>query len=65
MGKFLVYLELSGIIKEIGVGYAHHHPGKVERKHLTILRNPRAMLKASMLPAKYYDEAQRTAAYIW
>jgi hypothetical protein len=65
MGEFLAYLDLSGIVKEKGVAYTHHHPGKAERAHQTILRNARAMLKDSMLPPKYYDEAQRTAVYIF
>ena len=65
MGEFLAYLDLSGIIKEKGVAYTHHHPGKVERAHQTVLRHARSMLKASLLPPKYYDDAQRTAAYIF
>ena len=65
MGQFLSHLELSGIIKEKGVAYTHHHPGKVERSHQTVLRLARAMLKDSLLPPKYYDEAQRTAAYLF
>ena len=65
MGEFLAYLDLSGIIKEKGIPYTHHHPGKVERAHQTILRQARSMLKASLLPPKYYDDAQRTSAYIF
>ena len=65
MGEFLSYLEISGIVKEKGVAYTHHHPGKVERSHQTILRLARAMLKDSLLPPKYYDEAQRCAAYVF
>jgi hypothetical protein len=65
MGEFLAYLELSGIIKEKGVAYTHHHPGKVERCHQTILRLARAMLKDSKLPPKYYNEAQRCATYLF
>jgi hypothetical protein len=57
MGEFLAYLDLSGIIKEKGIPYTHHHPGKVERAHQTILRQARSMLKASLLPPKYYDDA--------
>lgn len=65
MGEFLTYLDLCGIIKEKGVAYTHHHPGKVERSHQTVLRLARAMLKDSFLPPKYYDDAQRTASYIF
>jgi hypothetical protein len=65
MGEFLAYLELSGIIKEKGVPYTHHHPGKVERAHQTVLRHARAMLKESLLPPKYYNEAQNTAVYLF
>ena len=65
MGAFLTHLETSGIIKEKGVAYTHHHPGKVERSHQTVLRLARAMLKESLLPPKFYDEAQRTAAYLF
>lgn len=65
MGQFLSYLDLSGIIKEKGIAYTHHHPGKVERSHQTVLRLARAMLKDSQLPPKYYDEAQRTASYLF
>jgi len=65
MGEFLAYLELSGIIKEKGVPYTHHHPGKVERAHQTILRQARAMLRESLLPPKFYNEAQKTSAYIF
>jgi hypothetical protein len=65
MGEFLAYLELSGIVKEKGVPYTHHHPGKVERAHQTVLRHARAMLKESLLPPKYYNEAQKTAAYLF
>ena len=65
MGDFLTHLELSGLIKEKGVAYTHHHPGKVERSHQTILRLARTMLKDSLLPPKFYDEAQRTASYLF
>ena len=65
MGEFLSHLELSGIIKEKGVAYTHHHSGKFERSHQTILRLARTMWKDSLLPPKYYDEAQRTASYIF
>jgi hypothetical protein len=40
----------SGLIKEKGIPYTHHHPGKAERSHQTILRMARAMLKDSKLP---------------
>ena len=49
MGQFLSYLDASGIIKEKGVAYTHHHPGKVERSHQTILQQARAMLRESLL----------------
>jgi len=65
MGEFLTHLEMSGIIKEKGVAYTHHHPGKVERSHQTILRLARTMLRDSLLPPKFYDEAQRTASYLF
>jgi len=65
MGEFLTYLELSGIIKEKGVAYTHHHPGKVERAHQTILKLARSMLKDSLLPPKFYNEAQRCASYLF
>ena len=65
MGSFLSYLDANGMIKEKGVAYTHHHPGKAERAHQTILRQARAMLLESLLPPKFYDEAQRTAAYIF
>ena len=65
MGQFLAYLELSGVVKEKGIAYTHHHLGKVERANQTVLRQARAILKASLLPPKYYDDAQRTSAYIF
>jgi hypothetical protein len=63
--EFLSNLVLSGIIDEKGVAYTHHHPGKVERAHQTVLRLGRAMLTESKLPTKFYDEAFSTAAYIF
>lgn len=65
MGQFLAYLDLSGVVKEKGVAYTHHHLGKVERTNQTVLRQARAILKASLLSPKYYDDAQRTSAYIF
>jgi Reverse transcriptase (RNA-dependent DNA polymerase) len=64
MGKVLSYLESSGIIKEKGIEYNHHFPGKCERLHQSILRNGRANLISSNLPQKYYSDAFRYSTYI-
>jgi hypothetical protein len=65
MGDFQNYLVLNGIIKEKGEPYTHHYPGKVERSHQTVMRMAHAMLRESKLPPKFYNEAQKCAAYLF
>ena len=71
MGEFLSYIEEQGIIKQKGDAYehththTHTHPGKAENVHATLMGNAKAMLKKSLLPPKFYNEAQETAAYLW
>jgi hypothetical protein len=64
MKEFMAHLSSDGLIKEKGIPYTKHHPGKGERAHQTILRNGRANLKQSKLPKQMYNEAQRYSAYI-
>ncbi len=65
MKEFMAHLSAEGLIKETGIPYTKHHPGKAERTHQTILRNGRANLKQSKLPEQMYNEAQRYSAYIF
>jgi len=62
---FLHYLADQGITKQSGIAYEHHHPGKCERAHQTIMTLGRAMLIASKLPINLYCEAQMTATYLY
>jgi hypothetical protein len=64
-GEFLNHLESEGIIKQRGIGYDHHVPGKCERMHQTILGSAKSMLLASRLPLRFYGDALLTATYIW
>ena len=57
--EFLIYLANHGLIKEKGIPYTKHHPGKAERAHQTILRSGRVNLNQSLLPSNMYNEAQR------
>jgi hypothetical protein len=64
MKEFLDHLEATGIVKQKSTPHSHVHPGQAERIHQTIMTRARAMLIASQLPAKFYAEAQLTAAYL-
>ena len=62
---FLEYLDAKGIVKQTGIAYEHNHPGQMERTHQTIMTMGRAMLKTSLLPLRFYNEAQLIAVYLY
>jgi hypothetical protein len=64
MGPLREYLISNGIVNQTSVAYTHHYPGKAERVHQSVLQSARAMLIGSKLPAEYYTEALKTAAYL-
>jgi hypothetical protein len=65
LADFLNHLSISAMVKQAGISYDHSYPGRAERAHQTIMRRARAMLRESKLPARFYTEAQKCAAYIF
>lgn len=64
-GKFNDYYSQEGVTHQITLPYTHNSHGKVERAHRSITATARALLLASNLPKKYYDEAIIHATYLY
>ena len=62
---FTSLLSSFGIVHRNSVPHAHEQNGVVERKHRHIVENGLALLAQSSLPFKFWDEAFRTAVYLY
>ena len=63
-GAFNEYYASEGVTHQVTLPYTHNSHGKVERANQSIMSTAGAMLLASNLPDKYYDEAMLHATYL-